>query len=536
MELTRVEGVMNKGLVKIGGYQFAPLDGSLTPTRGEGVTLRPQTSTVLRVLCEKRGEIVSRNDLIAEVWPTTSVTDDSVTQCIREIRSALGPEGHRLVRTFPKRGYMLEAAEGVIAKPKPKSRYPLFFGSTLGIVILVSLTFAGFMWQIPPDRYVQPKIAIQPFQDIYQTEKWSRIGAGLANELAATLARNDWLEVRQVYQNSEQFSHEDYILTGTISATSDSIRLTAKLSEGVEGHILWSEVWTGSANDIFDIQSDLLEKVEATISSEWTGVIAQDRMEKVSASPASLGAFDLYLRAIEQKHLFTHEALVRSQRYLEQALELDPDYARAWTALAVVHLLQMEGAPTLDDFSSHLQARITATEKAIELAPNDPETLIQATFIYSREGNHKAAETALRRAVEVGQNNPDILALAAWGGARRVPVGADAIGWARRAFDLNPTPPRWYNAALATAAYYAKDYGLADEFYSKAPPMTEVLYRHAAACAIQGKLKKATALLTRAKNKLPAGLSIADLERADGITIPDHVDLLSAHLHLITTE
>lgn len=514
----------------IGKFRFDAAGGKLTHNLGPGVVLRPQTAAVLDVLCRRRGEVVTRDDLMAEVWPTTTVTEDSVTQCIREIRAALGSDGHRLVRTFPKRGYMLELATETAALPTPTRRNWTIL--LLGLAIC-SVAFVAVLWPRPTVDDAPPEIVVQPFQDVNQTDKWSRIGVGLASELSASLARNDWLVVRQANLVSARAPSEIYVLTGTISAAADAVRLTAKLTDGNAGRILWSEVWNGTANDVFDMQSSLLEKVEATVTPGWTGVIARDRLEKAVASPRDLGAFDLYLRAIEEKHLFTKKALARSQRHLEQALELDPEYARAWTALAVVHLLQMEGARTIEGFKEHLRRRIAATERALQLSPNDPETLIQATFLYGRAGDHAAAETALRRAAELGQNNPDILAQAAWGGARRAPVGPDAIAWARRAFELNPAPPPWYYAALATAAFYVGDYELANEAYSKAPEMTELLYRHAATSASLGDLEKAAELLALAEAQLPDGLTIADLEAADGNTFPPYVAQLTNLLNLI---
>lgn len=299
------------------------------------------------------------------------------------------------------------------------------------------------------------------------------------------------------------------------------------------GQILWSDVWNGAEKEIFDMQSSLLEKVEATVTPGWTGVIPQERMARLDGMTRDVGAYDLFLRAIEQKHQFTPAALAQSQRYLEQSLALDGDFARAWTALAIVHLLQMEHASSRSDFEAHLARRITATRRAMELAPNDPETLIQSTFLLGREKDHVAAEAALRRAVELGWNNPDILAQAAWGGSRRVPVGADAVRWAKRALDLNPSPPPWYFAGLATAAFHAGDYELAAEAYAKAPPVTEVLYRRAATEAHLGRLDAARLHLSQSLAGLPDGMTIRELEAADGSNYPPYVEMLGSLLEKI---
>lgn len=525
---------MEPGRIRIGAFAFDVATGVLISEDGRSVALRSQTAAVLRDLLAHRGEVVSREEIMSRIWPTTTVTEDSVTQCIREIRAGLGEDGHRLLRTFPKRGYMLETFEiHVMEETEQAGRTRRARFAVLTGLAALAIMASVFLWPREAHRDERPVIVIASFLDLYETEKWSRIGTGLANELSASLARNDWLDVRHARLFDDRAPRGAYMLNGTISAAPETLRLTARLTEGTEGRIVWSEVWEGPIDEVFAMQASLLEKVEATIAPAWTGVVARDTLEKTDASPGNLGAFDLYLRAIEQKHLFTPKGLARSQTFLEQALTLDPDYARAWTALAVVHLLQMEGARTVERFEDHLSRRITATQNAYRLSPNDPETLVQATFLMGRAGDHAAAEAALRKAAKLGHNNPDILAQAAWGGARRVPVGADAIQWAQRAYELNPAPPPWYSAALATAAFYAEDYDLAASAYAKAPPVTEILYRHAATMAALGDFASATSLVARARSRLPEGLSIRELEAADGATFPPYVSRLNDLLEKI---
>ncbi len=537
---------------------FDDSDGTIILPTGDRVALRPQTAQVLRILVAQHGQIVSRDTLLDRVWPTTTVTEDSITQCIAEIRKALGDDGHCLLRTFPKRGYMVDGDLKVAASVDSpsdasptaitvettlnarKRRVPKMVPSvavlTIAVVVVVGFAFRPFFAknETVPDL---PRIVVLPFQAVSQTETWSRIGAGLASEISAALARNDWIEVSQQLDGSAaERGTPQYQLEGTIASDPSRVRLTAKLVDAGNGQILWSEVWAGSSDSLFDMQASLLEKVEASVASAWTGVIAQDRLSRIEGSPRNLGAYDLYLRAIEQKHRFTPEALAKAQRYLEQALELDPDYARVWTALAVVHLLQMEHASNRDDFNSHLKSRIEATEKAVALSPSDPETLIQATFLYGRAKQHVEAEAALRQAIESGWNNPDILAQAAWGGSRRVPVGQDAIDWARRALELNKSPPAWYYAGLGTAAFYAEDYELAVNAYAKSPQTTDVLYRRAAAEWQLNNMSEARVNLAKAIAGMPVGMTIQELELADGNTYPEYVQRLSKMLAGIEAE
>jgi pimeloyl-ACP methyl ester carboxylesterase len=79
-------------------------------TGDQDLVLRPKTFEVLRYLAENAGRLVPKHELLEAVWPKVFVSDDSLVQCVRELRDKLGGDGHRLVRTVPRRGYMLDAS------------------------------------------------------------------------------------------------------------------------------------------------------------------------------------------------------------------------------------------------------------------------------------------------------------------------------------------------------------------------------------------------------------------------------------------
>jgi DNA-binding winged helix-turn-helix (wHTH) protein len=76
----------------------------------EEIKLRPKSFEVLRYLAENHGRLISKEELIASVWPQTAVTDDSLVQCLIDVRRALGDTSQRFVKTVPRRGYIFEPA------------------------------------------------------------------------------------------------------------------------------------------------------------------------------------------------------------------------------------------------------------------------------------------------------------------------------------------------------------------------------------------------------------------------------------------
>lgn len=91
--------------------------GALLGPEGAEIALRPKAKALLRLLVENAQRVVSRDAIMAAVWADVVVTDESITQCVRDIRRALGDVAQALVRTVPKHGYRL-AAEVVAVEPE----------------------------------------------------------------------------------------------------------------------------------------------------------------------------------------------------------------------------------------------------------------------------------------------------------------------------------------------------------------------------------------------------------------------------------
>src|SRR5262245_56614849 len=95
--------------LQLNGYVLDLEQGQLRDPDGRVVQLRPQAETVLVELARRPGELVTKQDLNARVWPDISATEDSLVQCIVEIRRALNDSDKQVVRTVPRRGYLLIA-------------------------------------------------------------------------------------------------------------------------------------------------------------------------------------------------------------------------------------------------------------------------------------------------------------------------------------------------------------------------------------------------------------------------------------------
>ncbi|MFC0406952.1 winged helix-turn-helix domain-containing protein [Roseomonas elaeocarpi] len=107
---------------RLGGYVLDNSRATLLDPHGQPVALRPKSFALLNLLLDHSGRLVRREQILEALWPGLNVSDDSITQCISEIRRALGQQGVQLLRTVPRRGYILELRfREDAASPSPPS-------------------------------------------------------------------------------------------------------------------------------------------------------------------------------------------------------------------------------------------------------------------------------------------------------------------------------------------------------------------------------------------------------------------------------
>ena len=129
--------------LRLNGYTLNLDQAQLFDLHGQAVELRPQALAVLLELGRRHGELVTKLDLSARVWPGVSVTDDSLVQCVVEIRRALGDTRQQVVRTMPRRGYLLIVDAADTAPRDVQSFYRLAAALAMVAVAIV------LVWQFP---------------------------------------------------------------------------------------------------------------------------------------------------------------------------------------------------------------------------------------------------------------------------------------------------------------------------------------------------------------------------------------------------
>ena len=262
-------------------------------------------------------------------------------------------------------------------------------------------------------------IAVLPFRSISADKDDSYLAAGISSEIIRALSGVPGVRVASQLA-SFQFRDEvpdlakvaqslriRYALTGSLRRAGNRIRVIAELSDALEGSQIWSRTFDRALEDIFAVQ----EEIANAIVGATGGELIRARAEHASTMPAeSLDAWGLVRKAYHFVNFAYHSgAIDEAVDLVRRAIALAPEYGAAHAFLGL-YLSQRVVVSISKDPDRDRADSIEAVERAIQLAPGDPEVLENAALVLFNGGKPVRATTAARRAVEVAPFN-----LVAWG-------------------------------------------------------------------------------------------------------------------------
>ncbi|MDQ6436482.1 winged helix-turn-helix domain-containing protein [Mesorhizobium sp. LHD-90] len=447
--------------------------GTVADAAGHKITLRAQAAEVLKVLAARPGQLVGKDELVQAVWGSIAVTDDSLVQCIKEIRKALGDEAHEIVKTVHKRGYVLEPVRTERAWTLPRRRW---IALAAGATVLAAL--AGvYLWPTEKPGAEPPVIAVLPFQNLSEVRSWDRLADGLTEDIITDLARFRDVPVvartsTEVYRGKAYDVREvgralnaDYVLEGSLQVDGYRTRVTAQLIDTRTGVHVWSERYDRDAAEFFPIQDEITEKIAVTLTG-WQGQIVEaERALARRKNAADLDASDYWLLGTEAKHKMTPQGLTQGRVYFEKGLKLAPDFMPLLRDMAVSYSVELDLGSGVD-YAAAVGLHRTYAEKAYALEPNDASANFQMGVARANEGDFEGEGRFKERALQLNPNNADNLMCLvwAWGGWQT----DRAIELVDRAQKLSPRHPPWWNFPIAQAYFAARRFDKAYEFAKQA--------------------------------------------------------------------
>ncbi|HKS64313.1 MAG TPA: winged helix-turn-helix domain-containing protein [Xanthobacteraceae bacterium] len=403
---------------------------------GQPVALGARSFDILCVLVALRGNLVTRDDLSARVWPGAIVEANTVHVHVAALRKALGDgsAGQRYIATAPGRGYRFV---GDIAE------------SSLPVI---------------PE---QPSIAVLPFQS-FSGDLDDYFADGMVEEIITALtrfpalfviARNSSFAYKGRAVDIRQVGRElgvRYVLEGSARRSADRLRITAQLIEATTGAHIWADRFDGELSDVFELQDEVTARIVGAIAPK----LQLAEIERVKRVPTeSLRSYDCYLRGLVHFHRDERQANRDALEMFTKAIELDPDFATAHGMAAWCYNQRLRNGWLTDLAQARVEARRLAL-RAAELGREDAVALTTAGSCLAQVTQELDAGIALiDRARSLNPNFATAWASSAW--ARNYCGEAEtAIDHAARAIRLSPLDPlsHYMDAAMAFAHFLAGRY------------------------------------------------------------------------------
>jgi len=518
---------------RLGDFAFSLQTHELKDKNGNTVHLRSQSTEVLAYLVRRNGELVGKSDLIENVWSDTFVTDDSLVQCIADIRRALNDRDHKIVQTLPKKGYRLDAhqipkADGTIpgtANSGAGNR----FGSVLSLLLILLAVVGGISlltWQDAASDFEpvdpatanfplpeKPSIAVLAFDDQSQGADKGYLSDAISEEIITRLsnfpdffviAKNSSFYYRDKTADIRQIAQElgvRYVLEGSQQKAGDKFRVTAQLVDATAGNTIWVETYDRDLTEIFALQEDITRTIAATLEEN----INQAEYNRLLRQPTeSLEAYELVNRGRAERLKFTPAGNELALQLSERALAIDPFYSEAYFSMAWVHINCFRWAWCGDRPQDEaLDEAFRAARKAVALDPDSSLAhwvLANATM---QSGDLEQAVIEYDRSIALNSNSAGVLADST---EALVYLGRMEEGVARiqAAIRLNPHHPDWYLWTLAWAQYFAGEYEAGLDAIQKMTNMPNLARRtHAALLVRSGRVSEARASINELLTNAP---------------------------------
>ncbi|MEZ5537023.1 MAG: alpha/beta fold hydrolase [Thiolinea sp.] len=476
--------------LQLGHHRYYPQPQKLLSDDGGELSLRPQSLRVLQLLAEHAGEVVSKDEIFAAVWRDVVVSDDSLVQCIGDIRRALGDSKHKILKTVPRRGYKLVAEQRREVTPQPESglsaagggerwltltrqhvsRYP----AVAAVLSMLFLTLIVWLWPSSGPEFVaaaykkEPAPAGDSYASTLSVQPASAASAdntvvsdalkALLQELQVALGR--YRSVKLVDDDSAEYR---LLVDEHHLGDKSSAQMTLQLKYVPESATVFAESYE------LDAQDNAVQKVAiraaAAVASPGVGAIGRHLLASSRLKPVEeLTPAECYSYGYGCTKCSGEEDNVdwRAKACLANLLEKNPKDAKGWALQAGLYTHQYLFGSTLSEPErSNLKLRQHLPGKAIEAA-NKAEALSDGTDSSIYWGMAQAyyascqvdkMQAAIERGLEINPDDPNLLAVfgnwlsytGRWKEGGRL---------TRRALEIEPQKhKKWWWMGLAKAHY-----------------------------------------------------------------------------------
>jgi len=403
------------------------------------VPLSLKASEMLLVLVQSSGQIVTKDALMKAVWPDRFVGESNLTQTIFMLRKALGEtREQRYILTIPGTGYRFTApvkrisggGDTAVETPPAAGRRPQLVPMTksrsrlrpvaIGIAVLLSAALGGYFQWLRSGPKAQPAggrlmLAVLPFDNL-TGEGQDYFSDGLTDEMITRLgsldpqhlgviARTSVMHYKNSQEKLSQIGRElgvQYVLEGSVRRDSEKVRITAQLIQVKDQTHLWAHQYDRELNNLLSLQSEITHEV----SDEIRVALGDHKPTEMAFEPPSsrnYEAYDLYLKGQYFWNKRTTEGFRRAIDYFQQAINKDPNYARAYAGLADSYALI--GGYSLAPQAEFIPKARAAALRAVEIDDRLAEAhTALGLIVQNYDWDWQTADKEFRRAIELNPN------------------------------------------------------------------------------------------------------------------------------------
>jgi TolB-like protein/DNA-binding winged helix-turn-helix (wHTH) protein/tetratricopeptide (TPR) repeat protein len=415
---------------------------------------------LLASLANHAPAMVSKDELVAEVWGDVVVSDETLMQRVRLLRQTLGDDSQnpRYITSVRGRGYRMIAPVEVVSAPHPTSSSRSSRHKWLGISVAIAmLVIFGLTIGLRggPEAPVIGSLAVLPFSDLSENKEFGYFADGMQEELLARLAglqevsvlsRTSVERYRDTAESIPDISRElnaSGIIEGSVRISGNQLRITVQLIEGATDRHLWAETYTQelTVENVFSIQQAVADSIAEALRVEYQ----RQRSATMGLPTADIEAYNFYLLGRHLTFRQTPEDLELAVQYLEQAIERDADFAEAHTTLGWAYsflgtvygrraphtvyprareaaLRALELNDQLADAHSLYADILTWYDWEFELAESEhrralmlnPGNVLSYALFLSSQGRHEEAIEMVERALDSSPENEYVQLNAGW--------------------------------------------------------------------------------------------------------------------------
>jgi adenylate cyclase len=377
-------------------YQFGPFQLDTGEHRllreGVEVPLQLKAFETLCILVERAGRLLTKDDLLRQVWPDTMVEENNLNKNISMLRKALGEcaAGQSYIETIPRVGYRFAAPVCQLGSPAALSAADNHVAPEAPAKKSVAVLYFENLSGDCEDEYFRDGIT----EDVI-TELEKIRGLRLFPRSAVLAFRDKPAPVTQV---GEQLC-ADFVLEGSIRRAGSRLRITARLSETRTGYSVWAERYDRRLEDVFAIQDEIAQSIALALRVVLT---EQEKYEIEKIPTSNIQAYDYYLRGRQFFYQLRRQGLEFARQMFARAIAIDPDYARAYAGVAdCCSFLYM----WFQAQEENLAEALSASRRAVELDSESPVTHASLGLAEYLSRNYEEArrefETALGLSTEL---------------------------------------------------------------------------------------------------------------------------------------